>query len=367
MVKITDSLIKVLNFIWKKEKTYLMEISKETGLEKSTVSRSLNKLKNLNLIKKVDELSASPLGGRKTSIYSFNFSIGYILGISIEQDGLEFVLTDLQGIIIFSKRKNIKIDKNNIVNEIISIYSQFDDYKILSVGISLPGIINSSNGIIVYSKALNIENLDLSTALEKEIDVPVFIENDSNCGAIFFNLKYKDKSHNILYFHISIPYFATDHVGLGIGIVIKNKLYHGSNNCAGEVEFKIPLINTNENISFTSILNEDIDTLINNSRDFINIYSKKLGDYISIFDPDNIIIGGNITLLNEKFLNIFIEEIKKNIFIPNIRKLHINHISPEDYLTSRGAVSIVLHKMFSNKRGTEHFLKIYLMKRGDIK
>ena len=85
---------------------------------------------------------------------------------------------------------------------------------------------------------INIVN-QLNNIIEKysKNDIPV-IENDSNYGALYFNSHKNDNSNNILYFHISIPYYVTDPAGVGIGIIIKNKLHHGSNNCTGEVEIK---------------------------------------------------------------------------------------------------------------------------------
>ncbi|KAF2956137.1 ROK family protein [Marinitoga sp. 38H-ov] len=347
MIKITDSLIKTLNYIWKKDRTYLMEISNDISLEKSTVSRTLNKLKDLDLIKKIDELSASPQGGRKTSIYGFNYSIGNVLGISIEQDGIEVILTDLKGNILKSKRKILKIDKNNIVDEIKNAYDEFKNNKIFGVGISLPGII--SNGEIIYSKALNIERFPLIKELK---NIPVYIENDSNCGALYFNLK--DEYKNILYFHISVPYYVNEPVGTGIGIIINNKLFHGSNNYAGEVELNIPLVDSSNNTTFNDLLHNIKDY---NFTRFIELYSQKIGEYISIFDPDNVLIGGNITLLGDDFLKNLIRGIKNHIFMYKNRDIYINHTSAEDFLTSRGAASLILHKLFESDKFLKTFLK----------
>ncbi|AEX85434.1 hypothetical protein XO10_04540 [Marinitoga sp. 1135] len=359
MIRITDSLIKTLNFIWKKEKTYLMEISKETGLEKSTVSRSLNKLKDLNLIKKVDELSSTPQGGRKTTVFQFAYSIGHILGISVEQDGIEVALTDLAGKVISSKRISVMINEENIISQLNNVIESYSELDIYGIGISLPGIIDSKNGKIIYSKALNIRNFNLVSKIERKDNIPVYIENDSNCGALYFNLCNREKSKNILYFHISIPYYVNDGTGIGVGIIIKNRLYHGSNNYAGEVEIKKAMINDEKRISFEELRNYPIEKLLDNSREFLDYYSEKISNFISVFDPDTVLIGGNIVLLDNEFLDVFISQIKEKVFMFENRNIYLNHTSSKDFLTSRGAASLILHKMFSTKNGAEKFLEIY--------
>ncbi|WGS63948.1 ROK family transcriptional regulator [Marinitoga aeolica] len=364
MIKITDSLIKILNFLWKNEKTSLMEISKKTKLEKSTVSRTLNKLKEINLVNKIGETDASPQGGRKTNILSLNYTAGKILGMSVEQDGIEYVITYLNGEVIKKERINKEILEENITEEILKVINQNIDENMYGIGISVPGIVDSKHGIIIHSKALKIANFNLADKIEEHINIPIYIENDSNCGALYFNLNNKKKAKNLLYFHISVPYYIKHSIGIGVGIILKNKLYHGSNNLSGEVEIKHPLLNEKNNITFKDILNYDEKRLLNDGNEFLEFYSEELAKFISIFDPDAVLIGGNITMLPKKFLDTFIKNIENNIFLNDYRKLCISYASSQDFLTSHGAASLILHKLFSTDEGIERFLTTYLKKRG---
>nr|WP_129408624.1 ROK family protein [Marinitoga lauensis] len=367
MIKITDSLIKVLNFIWKNEQTSLMEISKKTKLEKSTVSRTLNKLKEINLVKKIGEIDASPQGGRKTNILSLNHTAGKIMGISVEQDGIEYVITYLNGNMIKKERINEEISEENIIQKILEVININMDENVYGIGISVPGIIDSKEGIIIHSKALKIKDFALVSEIEKYIDIPIFIENDSNCGALYFNLNNKKKSKNVLYFHISIPYHIKDSIGIGTGIIIKNKLYHGSNNLSGEVEIRHPLLNVKNNITFADVLKYDEEKILSEGKEFLDFYSYELAKIISVFDPDAVLIGGNITLLPKRFMDTFIDNINKKIFLNEIRKLCIDYASSQDFLTSHGAASLILHKLFSTNDGIEKFLTKYLKKRDNMK
>lgn len=53
-----------------------------------------------------------------------------------------------------------------------------------SVGIGNPGVIDSENGIIVYSNNLGWDNVPLTEEFVKYIHLPVHVSNDANCAAM---------------------------------------------------------------------------------------------------------------------------------------------------------------------------------------
>lgn len=128
------------------------------------------------------------------------------------------------------------------------------------------------------------------------------------------------------------------------------------------------MFNCKENITFEKLINNYlIKKVIDESKEFIEYYSEKIANFISILDPDNVLIGRNIVMLNDKFLNIFIDKIKKKTFTFENREIYIDYVSSKDFLTARGAAALVLHKIFSTKKGYICFLKhiLTLWKRSD--
>jgi glucokinase len=97
------------------------------------------------------------------------------------------------------------------------------------VGISLGGIVNNKKGIIYWPREEKNTcvyiSLPLKDYLEKKFNLPVIIENDANSCAFAEYKTNFSKYKNILYL------FG----GIGCGIIIDGKIYHGKDGGAGEI------------------------------------------------------------------------------------------------------------------------------------
>jgi len=97
------------------------------------------------------------------------------------------------------------------------------------IGIGVPSVVDTERGI-VYNVA-NIpswKEVHLKDILQQKFNVPVFVNNDSNCFALGEKL-----------FGEGVPYSdmigITLGTGVGAGVIIDGKLYNGSNTGAGEI------------------------------------------------------------------------------------------------------------------------------------
>lgn len=101
--------------------------------------------------------------------------------------------------------------------------------QIAGVGIGAPGAVDSGAGTVIF--APNMEgwkDVPLKKELEKQLGVPVFVENDCNISALgvyVAELKSKPKS--------MVGIFVG--TGIGGGIIINGELYSGYGHTAGEV------------------------------------------------------------------------------------------------------------------------------------
>ena len=123
--------------------------------------------------------------------------------------------------IIRSLRK--KTPKANLDSFLIHFIEELKEAKkIEGVGIGLPGIFNQDRTQIVHSPNLkNLEKLELKGILEKHFSIEVRLENDANCFAWEEYLDGAGKSFkNIVGLTIG--------TGLGSGIILDGKLFHGA-------------------------------------------------------------------------------------------------------------------------------------------
>ncbi len=98
-----------------------------------------------------------------------------------------------------------------------------------AVGVGAPGVILVDKGIVVKSPNFpDWNNLPLKAELEKALNVPVFIENDANAAALgeMWRGAGKDSKSMIL---------LTLGTGVGGGIVLGSKIWHGADGMAGEI------------------------------------------------------------------------------------------------------------------------------------
>jgi glucokinase len=103
------------------------------------------------------------------------------------------------------------------------------DFKqVRSVGIGAPGAIDPETGRVIFAPNLQWQDVPLKRVLEKQLGVPVSVENDCNCATLgVFEKELQSKPRYLVGVFIG--------TGLGGGIVIDGKLNLGANGTAGEI------------------------------------------------------------------------------------------------------------------------------------
>lgn len=101
--------------------------------------------------------------------------------------------------------------------------------EIFAVGVGAPGVILVDKGIVVKSPNFpDWNNLPLKAELEKALKIPVFIENDANAAAL--GEKWRGAGQDIRsMIHLTLG------TGVGGGIILDNKIWHGADGMAGEI------------------------------------------------------------------------------------------------------------------------------------
>ncbi|MBR6790710.1 MAG: ROK family glucokinase [Oscillospiraceae bacterium] len=97
-----------------------------------------------------------------------------------------------------------------------------------SVGIGTPGAIDSKNGLVVYANNLEMKNTPLGEYMRARINKPVYVENDANVAAYGEALAGAAAG-------IDNVVVITLGTGVGGGIIIDGKIYTGFNQFGGEL------------------------------------------------------------------------------------------------------------------------------------
>lgn len=222
---------KIINILYREGPKSNRQISSLTHLSPPTITRLLNDLIKEKLV--VDVGTGDSIGGRKPNIFSINPDSLYVLGIDIGRTSRKFTIHNFHNKAVFGmvtypgnlENKPETIEKIHQQATKVIKKADIDYNKIMALGIVLPGLINTRTGKS-YSY-LNYNDKPISHLFEKKFNLPVFTDNDSNLMALgenTFGLA-KDKK-NVL--------CITLDTGIGMGIIINGKLYHGNSGFAGE-------------------------------------------------------------------------------------------------------------------------------------
>src|SRR6266545_531241 len=105
---------------------------------------------------------------------------------------------------------------------------ELDLKRVKAIGIGAPGAVDSESGKVIFAPNIGWNDVPLKKELDKQLDAPVFLENDCNvCTLGVYEVELKAKPHDVVGIFIG--------TGIGGGLILEGKLYSGFNRTAGEV------------------------------------------------------------------------------------------------------------------------------------
>jgi len=228
--------------------------------------------------------------------------------------------------------------KKQVIKNITEIIERLFDKKIKSIGIGAPGPLDYKKGILGKQLNLPLSNFNLKKYIQQKFKVSVAIDNDANVFTLGEAVYGAERNNNNVV-------GLTLGTGIGGGVVINKKIYHGRGN-AGELGHIT--IKFDEKIKSKCGNNGCIEQYISAEgicrrakiKSPLELYNlavkgnkKAISDWdetgrllgigitniINSFDPDIIIIGGNISKAWKFFFRSMQKEIKKRSFLKGVK------------------------------------------------
>jgi glucokinase len=225
--------------------------------------------------------------------------------------------------------------------------ADLDAKQIRGVGIGAPGAVEGNSGVVIFAPNLEWRDVPLKKHLEKEIGIPVFVGNDCTVamqGVYVAELKSKPQ-------HVVGIFLGT---GIGGGLIINGKPYHGANHTAGEIGHMVlevdgpkcgcgnkgcfealasrtaifqrikSAVKNGQKTVLTEMLGDDlqdlrsgdlrkairrgdkfVDSVIEEAAEYTGI---AVGNLLNIFNPDMVVLGGGvIEALADEMMSIIVE------------------------------------------------------------
>lgn len=101
------------------------------------------------------------------------------------------------------------------------------DIDIVGIGIGSPGPLNTKTGVVELTPNLKWKNVPLRQMVIDAVGLPATLDNDANCAILGEAWKGAGRGARLVV-------GMTVGTGIGGGIVINNRLYHGASDMAGE-------------------------------------------------------------------------------------------------------------------------------------
>lgn len=341
-------------------------ISDDIGLSILKTSNLLNNLEHKKIIHKQGKTKSQ--SGRPSYIYNLKPDSCLSIGITFKLDHFHAIIIDGQKRIIEDKTYSFdrgdikKIGIQEIEKEIVRIITILrksvpkNNDSVITAGVSVPGMIDTEGKTwLLGLQAGGIRHYPLAEAVEKKVEIPVFIEDNARSVTYYEKLLAGCKRLQ----NYVVLYLGS---GVGTGIVTNGEIFRGTRGLAGELGHIVHYNNTYRcscgNVGcletvltphgIRRIILDRIDegvmsTLSNMNRDSITIRSileaadnedqptrntlfeigTFLGDactmLIGLFNPQKIVITGKTVTLKDYLFEPTMQRINQRV-LPEMRE-----------------------------------------------
>lgn len=315
---------RIIKLLSKEKELTKQDIAKKLEISIPTVSTIITELLENNIVEEAG--NAGSTGGRKPLIIRFLSDSRFSIGIDLSLNEIRFILTDLNSNIIDEFKENIDTRNGALIIKSIDFSVKkmlnknlIDIKKMLGIGVSLPGTVNIKKKTLEVAPNLGLKNLSFEE-IENSLSVPLFLENEAKAAAFAeATIGIAKEKSNLIYVSVA--------EGIGGGIIINQKLYRGKDVRAGEIghmtinkngrlcncgrkgcwetyasrrallnEYNknkgCNVTNMGQIISSACSANKDAQEVLN---EYIDNLSVGIQNLMNIFDPDYIVIGGEIS------------------------------------------------------------------------
>lgn len=232
----------------------------------------------------------------------------------------------------------------------------------VGIGVGAPGPLDRERGIVVTTPNLGWTNYPLRDAVAERVQIPVRIDNDANCATLGeWWLGAAKGANNVVGMTIG--------TGIGGGLILNGRLYHGASDVAGEIGHTTidvtgrrckcgnygcleayasgPSIAERAREAVASLDDSLLVKMVNGQLERITaqtVYeAAKLGDdvaldvvretarflgagvanLLNIFNPDVVVIAGGVTQAGDPLFDPLRREVRKRAFKPAVEACRI--------------------------------------------
>jgi predicted NBD/HSP70 family sugar kinase len=225
----------LLKVIWRERHISRADIARVTGLSPSTVSAIVSGLQHAGLVRETG--AGLSRGGRRPTMIGFCDDVFALVGVEIGASHITVVVTDLRADVRASRWGlcPVRTDPDGA----LAMVRTFIDEGLRELGVSRNQVIGIGVGVPSPIRADTLgrqppvsvpawADHDVHEFLAAAYDLPIFVENDANLGALAEQWWGMGKDgKDLTYIKIG--------TSVGSGHIINGELYRGAGGTAGEI------------------------------------------------------------------------------------------------------------------------------------
>ncbi|MCE9673872.1 ROK family transcriptional regulator [Myxococcus stipitatus] len=225
----------LLNMIWRERQISRAEIARRTELSPSTVSAIVADLEHSGLVRSIG--AGVSRGGRRPTLIGFRDDAFNIIGVELGATHVTVVLTDLRGRVRTSRNasQQVRNDPEGTLKAVRALVQECLDAErvpkrsVVGMGVAVPSPVHPSTPGKMSPLILPAwRGYDVQETLRGTFDMPVFVDNDANLGALsecYWGAGVGGE--DLTYIKLA--------TGIGSGHIIHGDVYRGAGGTAGEI------------------------------------------------------------------------------------------------------------------------------------
>ena len=207
------------------------QVAKTTRLTKPTVSAIVDELTSEGLLTEIGVGPASPSGGRRPVLYTFNAASYFLLGVHLGVETTVVALADGAGTQLARVEEATPSDPKQALRSAIAhghALMDGDPALLRAVGVTVTGLVDHRRGVCLLAPNLGWRDVDVPAILAPRTDAAVAVHNVAQAVLAAEHLEgaVQDYADVVLLY---------EDRGVGSAILSDGHLFHGARGIAGEI------------------------------------------------------------------------------------------------------------------------------------
>jgi predicted NBD/HSP70 family sugar kinase len=225
----------ILDLVRRAGRVSRTELARRSKLTKPTVSTIIDEFIGERTVREVGLGESLSGGGRPARLLEFNDASAAYLGIHFGVRATRIAVADARGVIRVVRGRpslrNAPARVGKVVRSMVSEALQaakIPRARVAAAGATVPGLVDQESGVCVLAPNLAWQDVSLREVLQDELRVPVVVNNITQASAVAEGRVGAARGvRSYVWLYVGS--------GVGAGIVIDGRLFHGQSGFSGEI------------------------------------------------------------------------------------------------------------------------------------